>query len=362
MRRSMCLAMVAMVLTSIGLPTASAGPKHVGLTIQLLDAPVNLEKDPRAHAYVIDHVAPGASFTRHVSVYNDTGSLQHVLVYADAATIKAGAFLPAPGQGINELTSWISISPESMDLRQGQRVTVTVDVHVARDASRGEHYGAIVAEIPAKPESGLSLASRVGIRMYLDVGFGAAPPSDFAITTLTAARDKDGSPVVQASVKNIGGRALDMSGKLWLKNGPGGLSAGPFPAQLGTTLGIDQQEPVTVKLDKQLPAGPWLAHLELQSDLIKHAAEATITFPAQAGTVGKTVKAKAVPLTKDKKFLGIVAGSIILLVVLGILFALFLLWRRRKDDDEDKKRCAGGPPNVPQPRARGERSPDHLRR
>ncbi|HET7328736.1 MAG TPA: hypothetical protein VFJ14_15795, partial [Nocardioidaceae bacterium] len=241
------------------------------------------------------------------------------------------------------------------------RATVEVTIAVPADASSGERYAAVLAELP--PESsapGIHVASRVGIRVYLDVSPGGEPPSDFAITTLTAERDPNGDPVVRANVKNTGGRALDMSGQLWLKNGPGGLSAGPFPAQLGTTLGIGQEEPVTVRLDKQVPAGPWLAHLEMQSGLIKHAAEATITFPTQAGTVGKTVQAKAVPLTKNKQVLGIVAGSIIGLVVIGILIFLFLLWKRRGDDeDEDKRR--GGPPNVPQPRAR-ESLRDRVRR
>lgn len=362
MRRAVVVAVVgALVMPAAFLPAAGAAPaRHVGLSIQLLDGPASLQSDPRAHAYVIDHVPPGAGFTRHVGVYNDTGARQHVLLYSDAATIADGAFTPLPGRSENELTRWIAVNPSSVDLQQGQRATVTVSFNVARDATSGEYYGVVFAEMPARPSQGLAVASRVGVRVYLSVGTGGAPRSDFAITTLTGERDPDGFPIVQASVKNTGGRALDMSGQLWLKNGPGGLSAGPFPAQLGTTLGIGQEEPVTVKLDKQLPAGPWLAHLELQSDLIKHAAEATITFPTQAGTVGKTVKAKAVPLAKNKQVLGIVAGSIIGLVLIGLLIFLFLLWKRRGDDEDEDKR-AGAPPNVPQPRAK-ESFRDRVRR
>lgn len=360
MRRAMTAAVSACMVAGVFAPVAQAAPAHVGLTIQLLDGPASLEKDPRAHAYVIDHVVPGATFVRHVAVYNDTGAAQHILIYPDAAAIDRGSFIPAPGHSSSELTDWITVTPSSVDLQQGQRVTASVAFNVPKDASRGERYGVVFAELPAKPTEGVSLASRVGVRVYLDVGSGGAPPSDFAITTLTGARDPDGFPLVTASVKNTGGRALDMSGQLWLKNGPGGLSAGPFPAQLGTTLGIGQEEPVTVKLDKRLPAGPWLAHLELQSDLIKHAAEATITFPTQAGTVGKTVKAKAVPLTKNKQVLGIVAGSIIGLVLVGILIFLFLLWKRRGDDEDDDKRRSG-PPNIPQSRAK-ESLRDRVRR
>ena len=44
--------------------------------------------------------------------------------------------------------------------------------------------------------------------------------------------------MVLATVHNTGGRALDMNGTLQLPAGPGGLSAGPFPANLGVTLAI----------------------------------------------------------------------------------------------------------------------------
>jgi len=51
---------------------------------------------------------------------------------------------------------------------------------------------------------------------------------------------------VRASVHNTGGRALDMNGTLQLLAGPGGLSAGPFPATLGTTPAIGDTEPVSI--------------------------------------------------------------------------------------------------------------------
>jgi hypothetical protein len=99
------------------------------------------------------------------------------------------------------------------------------------------------------------------------------------INSLTAKRSPDGRPMVVATVHNTGGRALDMNGTLQLSAGPGGLSAGPFPATLGVTLGIGDTEPVTIALDRRLPAGPWDALITLRSGLLEHSARATITFP-----------------------------------------------------------------------------------
>lgn len=60
------------------------------------------------------------------------------------------------------------------------------------------------------------------------MGDGAEPANDFAITSFEATRDPEGKPAGAASVRNIGGRAIDLSGELRPTNSPGGLSAGPF--------------------------------------------------------------------------------------------------------------------------------------
>src|SRR5438067_258369 len=84
----------------------------------------------------------------------------------------------------------------------------------------------------------------------IDVSKRGAPKNDFTIDSLQAVRGKDGTPAVLAKVHNTGARALDMRGSLQLSDGPAGLSAGPFDAQLGTTLAPGDTAPVVVPLDK----------------------------------------------------------------------------------------------------------------
>ena len=137
------------------------------------------------------------------------------------------------------------------------------------------------AEVRSAPisGSGVTQVSRVGIRLYVSIGPGGPPAANFTIDSLTAERSPTGQPTIVATVHNTGGRALDMNGTLQLSAGPGGLSAGPFPATLGTTLAIDDTEPVTIPLDKRIPAGPWNARVTLRSGLIEHSVQATVTFP-----------------------------------------------------------------------------------
>lgn len=241
-----------------------------GIGIHLLDGPATTANDPRAHTYIVDNMAPGSTTSRHIAVTNGDAQPTHVLAYPQAAAISNGAFAALEGRAPSELTTWMTMSPSEATIQPGATLPVTVTIAVPSTAGGGERYGAALVEVPAAPapQGGVKVVSRVGIRVYLSVSSGATPPSAFLIDTLTAGRDAAGQPWVSVQVHNTGGRALDLSGDLRLGNGPAGLSAGPFPAKLGTTLAVGDHESVKVLLDRQLPAGPWDARVRLVSGLV----------------------------------------------------------------------------------------------
>lgn len=251
------------------------------LGIRLIDAPVIRRKDPRARSYIVDHLAPGTVIHRRIQVSNISARAQHVDLYATAAGVEQNRFVFAPERTPNELTTWAALDRPQVDLApHGSRI-VNATIRVPKSAWHGERYAVIWAQEIAKPDHthNLGLINRVGIRIYLDVGAGGEPPSDFRIERLTPMRDAAGKPQIIAQVHNTGGRALDMSGALSLREGPGGLKAGPFPATTGVTLLPDHTAPVSVLLDKRIPAGPWKVRLTLSSGLVKRTATATVTFP-----------------------------------------------------------------------------------
>jgi hypothetical protein len=276
------LVVLACAVTVAGPAEASAG----SIGVQLLDVPTTARLDPRARLYIVDHVAPGTVVRRRIQVSNATASTTRVAIYPAAATIAKGTFVGAAGHARHELSSWTSVRPGSPDIAAHKRLTAVVRITVPRDAAPGERYGVVWAEARSTPSAGggITQVSRVGIRVYLSVGPGGPPAADFTIDSLTARRSPDGRPVVLASVHNTGGRALDMNGTLRLRNGPGGLSAGPYPADLGVTLAIGDTEPVEIALDKRLPAGPWDAQVTLRSGLLDRSRRATITFPGAAAS------------------------------------------------------------------------------
>lgn len=324
------LGTVLALSTATGVAWSAPAPKaDAGLGIRLLDAPAARRDDPRARVYIVDFVHPGTTIVRHVEVSNGGDAPRHVDLYPDAAHVSGGAFVVASGHTGNELSSWITVSPTSLELPARGTGTATVTVTVPQDAAPGERYGVVLADIPAAPGEGLLTSSRVGIRTYLSVGPGAEPASNLTVDTLTAARDATGAPVVRAQVHNTGGRALDLQGSLKLSAGPGGLSAGPFTANLGSTLAPGDSQPVTVTLDKALPAGPWTAQIDIQSGTLNRSATATLTFPTDPGMVAPPVLARAVPLPKEFPVAASVAAALIVATVFTLLGALVRRRRRR---------------------------------
>jgi len=272
-------ALPALAVAAVFTAPADAAPGGIG--VQLRDVPTTARLEPRARLYIVDHVAPGSVLNRRIQVSNTTAAKTRVAIYPAAATIAKGTFVGSDGHTRNELSTWTSVRPDTSAIPAGGRQTAVVTIKVPHDAAPGERYAVVWAETRATPPAGggITQVSRVGIRIYLSVGPGGPPAADFTVASLTAKRSSDGRPMVLATVRNSGGRALDMSGTLRMRNGPGGLNAGPYPANLGVTLAIGDTEPVTIVLDRRLPAGPWHAQVNLRSGLLERSRRATITFP-----------------------------------------------------------------------------------
>jgi hypothetical protein len=214
------------------------------------------------------------------------------------------------------------LSHDVVRLAPGGEAFDTLTINVPGSASSGERYAVVWAAVSASPKAagGITLVNRVGVRMYLSIGLGGAPASNFVIGSLAAERSVTGEALVVANVHNSGQSTLDLSGSLTLSNGPGGLRTDPFAATLGTVLAPGISEPVTVQLTPELPAGPWRANLSLTSGPLQRSAAATITFPLNSHAA-KSPKATGFPT--------------LILVVIALFFLLamtviaLLISRRR---------------------------------
>ena len=285
MRRSISFVMFALAvgILSIVSPVASAatasspsdapGPPGT-FGVRLVDVPVSEEGNPRALRYIIDYLPTGTVIHRRILIANDESRTARFTVYADAAFISDGAFVGYAGATRSELTNWISVQHPTVTLAAGASVMDMVTISVPPGATRGEHYGVIWVQQTAKfrsrhTESGVTEVSRVGIRLYVAVGRGGAPPSSFDITSVSGHLTHAGQPIIVAHVNNTGGRAIDLNGSARLTDGPGGTTSGPLRAQRIITLAPGQSWNLTFAAPKSLPKGSWQVTVALASGLTR---------------------------------------------------------------------------------------------
>jgi hypothetical protein len=308
---------LSLLAAAVFVPAAGAAASSGGIGVRLVDVPT-ASRNPLARSYIVDALAPGTSVRRRVEIRNSTRAPADVVVYPGAAHFRRGNFSFASGRTRNELAGWTSVSRGALRLQPGTSVFETVTIKVPKSAASGERYAVLWAAVsgPAPAGGGVTLVNRVGVRMYVSVSPGGAPPSSFAIGVLTAERSATREPLVVANVRNSGRQTLDIGGILTLSAGPGGLRAGPFPVTLRAALAPGASEQASVRLDRRLPRGPWRAELRLTSGTIERSAVATISFPI------------VVPAAKVPTASLVIRGGLILIALLAIA-ALILLFTRR---------------------------------
>ncbi|WP_155357512.1 hypothetical protein [Acrocarpospora macrocephala] len=314
-------AMAGLVMIGfLGLTPTWADEGSGPIGIRLMDAPAVRRGDPRARIHIVDHLSPGATISRLLQVTSTSRRPQRVQLYPGAASVGRHRFISAPDRLGNELTEWVRFDRTSLTLPPRGRTTVKATIKVPRTAWRGERYGVLWAE--AEPIGDTEETHRVGVRIYLDVGAGGEPPTDFRIEQLIALRSPTGRPEFRAVVHNSGQRAVDMSGTLRLTDGPGGASAGPFPVNHGISLPPGGRGRVVIPLASGLGDGPWQATLYLASGRTQRSADTTITFPkaGEAPVVKLTgILGTAVAVTPRNGALA--AGGFVIVLMSG--FALF---------------------------------------
>jgi hypothetical protein len=301
---------------------AAAALQRLHFGVRLVDVPVDEAHNPRALHYIIDFLPTGSVIHRRILIINDEPTMAHLTVYPGAAQVSGGLFVGGSGHPRNELTGWITVQHPAVTLPPGQSSVDLVTIRVPRNATRAEHYAVIWAEQDGITRSGgnnIKVVAKVGIRVYLAVGPGGAPPTRFTITSLTVARAASGQPLLLTHVRDTGGRAADLAGQVRLADGPGGTSAGPFAARRTVTLAPGQSGYVVFALPASLPAGAWVATVTLSSGITTITARSTAVIGAQAAAASW---ASPVSLAWSG---GMLLG---LAVIAAVLIARF--WRPRR--------------------------------
>lgn len=226
-------------------------------------------------------LAPGSGLQRTVRVVNGDSTTRTVDVNVGAAWMRSGVYTIGEPGSTNRLTSWTGLDKQRVILAPGAGADVKVTVNIPADAPTGDRYATVWAQPAAPGGGGVVSTSRVGVRMDVRVGPGAGTTADFTIDGLTAERDAAGQAVVVADVRNTGGWATEVGGELTLTDGPAGRTLGPLYAdEVVVAAGAGAKVRFRIPDSAELPAGPWRAHVALESGAVEREHDGEITFPA----------------------------------------------------------------------------------
>jgi hypothetical protein len=325
----MLVAMPRAALASGSSTTTQPSPTG-GIGIRLLQEPVSLERDPRARIYIIDHLHPGTTIRRKIAVSNTTSSPQHVSLYAGGAEITDDVFVPGPN---NTLTSWIKVSPSSVELQPGTSQDAEVTIAVPPTASQGEGLAVVWASVET-PGSVINQINRVGIRVYLDVGPGGNPPTTFVLGPLTVTTSKAGRSVIHSTVDNTGARAIDVSGNLRMEYPPGSISVGPYRLDRNPTVPPHSSSALAITLPSRLPIGEWKASLRAMADTVTNVRSGEIAI-----TKGAPAVARSSSGSSDSAYL---IGGIVAVVVVALGGGFYFGRRSRRVVPAHAKRSPAG--------------------
>jgi hypothetical protein len=142
-----------------------------GLGIRISQIPSASANTPNSGIYIVSRLLPSTSVTQRLAVSNSSSKPMHVTIYPGPATNIDGVFLAQAEGTSNELTSWTTVSPSTIDLPAHSYKEVTVTINVPSAITPSESFGVIWASVSATSGgSGITSVNRVGIRMYDPIG------------------------------------------------------------------------------------------------------------------------------------------------------------------------------------------------
>ncbi len=324
-RRMPVLAAVAAVVWAAGAAFGSALPAMAE------DAPAPAEPtadvtwgvrtgspDGQARENFTYEVGPGGTLEDSIVIANYDEEPLHLALYAaDGFTTTSGQLdvLTKDAESV-DLGAWVTLGQSDITIDPGASAEVPFSVDVPRNATPGDHAGAIVTSL-AVPESedGITVDRRLGIRIYLRVAGDVAPSlaiDNLHVDYAGSVNPLDlGTATATYTVRNDGNARLAAGQSVTL--------TGPFGWWPGAAIAVE-------KVPQLLPGETWqvAAPLGAVIPLIQLTADVTATPVLPDG-------AQVKPVTESSTFWAVPwALLILILFVVAVVVATIVLGRRRR--------------------------------
>ncbi|HEC66541.1 MAG TPA: DUF916 domain-containing protein [bacterium] len=182
------------------------------------------EKNPLTKSWFIYILEPGEVKKGKVVIVNTSNELVELEVYpVDAVTTKDGAFAPEPKDkkkiGVG---AWTTLAESEISLASKETKTIDFVIEVPEDAEVGDQMGAIIMqnkELSSGPaESGLRIATRVGVRMYITIPGDIIKELEFKEFTQ---KTEDRIVIFSSTFVNKGNVRIRLKGSIEITDVPG---------------------------------------------------------------------------------------------------------------------------------------------
>lgn len=168
--------------------------------------------DSRTNAWLIHRGKPGTTIRDAVLVQNlGTVPLDLILYPADAHSTDEGEFGLEPIEDADDgVAGWVSVARGEVSLEPGETEEVPVVIRVPRDATPGDHPGAVVARTAEPIRQGdVPTLLAVGARLYVRV---PGPLVERVTLHGVEAAVEEGRPRFDLDLENTGNTIVEVTG------------------------------------------------------------------------------------------------------------------------------------------------------
>jgi len=269
--------------TTTAPPASTTTTTQPGNTISWSVEPATAKGATGKPAFIYRNVTPGTTLHTYVGITNYSNVPVTFAVYpADAVNTSTGGFdVVRQGQQSVGVGVWTKLARSTVTVPAGIEENIPVTIDVPTNATPGDHYGGIMAQISSSTGKNdrFRVNRRVGARVYLRIIGPIHPSLDIQNLGLDYGGNINpfaaGTATVHYTVTNNGNLALSGSQAVTITSLFGTLASGSPKSIVNLLPGKSQD--VTLTLTGIPPAGPIDANVTLVPSIPKGTTDTTPT-------------------------------------------------------------------------------------
>lgn len=305
-----------------------------------------IETDSRTQSWFILKADPGQVIKDEILIVNNSSQQKEVDLYpADSVAASGGGFaLKQAGDAMKQVGGWIKLSQSTIVLKPFEKKTVPFEVQTPKNIGPGEYTGGIMVQEKTSPiqvNNGMTLALRMGVRVYLTISGQLKKTLEFdQIKATVNEQDVD----IALPIRNIGNASIDLiDGDLVISDATTGAAVTHFSMK-GLQVLQDSPFIFSAKWAKPVTGGEYtiqgmVAYLDENGETIRRTTTSTnLSLPVKTPVEAAAFVATSSPsqlgensmdaVSSMKSLMKLVLGLVgVVALLIGIGLGILVGWR-----------------------------------